>query len=246
MNAPIGLYTLNKLGIIVLSFDEIKSLENTIHELNELPLGFIPDIVISTSVHANIKCQEMAIKLSSKYRNVKILFQSKPFVAAAVLEANSILDSEYVIYMSADGETPTAAIPQMLLMIEDGSFDIVSTSRWVKGGGFDGYGIFKYCVSFLAQLLCKTLFLSKLTEFTYGFRIYRKEILSQLHFREAKHPFFLESLLVPLRLGFSIKEVPARYIHRTEGKSVVNLLTLISYLRPILRTRLAKESSFWK
>lgn len=236
---------MNKLGIIVLSFDEIKSLENTIHELNELPLGFIPDIVISTSVHANIKCQEMAIELSNSYRNVKVHFQSKPFVAAAILEANLILDCEYIIYMSADGETPSAAIPQMLLTIEEGSFDIVSTSRWIKGGGFVGYGFFKYCVSFLAQLLCKIFFLSKLTEFTYGFRIYRKDILSQLQFKEAKHPFFLESLLIPVRLGFSIKEVPARYLHRTEGKSVVNLLTLISYLRPILRTRFANKSNLW-
>ena len=211
-----------------------------------LPLGFIPDIVISTSVHANIKCQEMAIQQSNKYKNVKVHFQSKPFVAAAVLEANLILDCEYIIYMSADGETPSAAIPQMMLTIEEGSFDIVSTSRWIKGGGFDGYGSFKYCVSFLAQLLCKLVFLSKLTEFTYGFRVYKKEILSQLQFREAKHPFFLESLLIPVKLGFSIKEVPARFSHRTEGKSVVNLITLISYLRPILRTRLAKKSSLWK
>jgi dolichol-phosphate mannosyltransferase len=237
---------LNKLGIIVLSFDEVQSLKNTIRELNDLPLGFTPDIVISTSVHANIKCQEMAIELTNRFTNVKVHFQSKPFVAAAVLEANLVLDSEYIVYMSADGETPAAAIPQMLLTIEEGSFDIVSTSRWIKGGGFVGYGFFKYCLSFLAQLVCKIFFLSKLTEFTYGFRIYRKEILTQLNFREAKHPFFLESLLIPLKLGFSIKEVPARYIHRNEGKSVVNLLTLISYLRPILRIRLAEKSSLWK
>jgi hypothetical protein len=50
---------------------------------------------------------------------------------------------------------------------------------------------------------------------------------------EKKHPFFLETLLVPLRLGFKIIEIPVKWRAREEAFSVVNLRILLSYFRPI-------------
>lgn len=228
---------MNKLSIIILAFDEFKSLESTIKEINTLNLGFVPSIVISTSTNASKLCQEMAIQQSVENRNVRVYFQREPFVAAAVLEACELEGSSYVIYMSADGETPASCIPSMVKKIESESLDIVSTSRWIDGGGFEGYGPVKFCVAFLAQKVCRFIYHSQLTEFTYGYRIYRGELLKKLVFKEKKHPFFLESLLVPLSLNYKIGEVPAKYSNRTEGKSVANVIVLLTYLRPIFQVR---------
>jgi glycosyltransferase involved in cell wall biosynthesis len=237
---------MNKLGIIVLAFNEVKSLEETIKEIGALELRFKPDIVISTSIKASVLCQETAIRIASEKENVRVHFQSEPFVAAAILEACDILDTEFIVYMSADGETPPSAIPSMLSKIQTGSFDVVSTSRWIEGGGFERYGFLKYCVSFLAQKLCKVLYNSRLTEFTYGFRVYKKNVLTEFNFKEQKHPFFLESLLVPIRLGLEIAEVPAKYSHRLEGKSVVDVITILGYVRPMFRLRISRKSELKK
>ena len=227
-----------ELGIIVLAFNEVESLKETISQLEIYLKGIDCKVIISTSTHATIECQQMARDLAEKHHNVSCYFQVKPFVAAAVQEAAQNIDSQFLVYMSADGETPAEAVPRMLAMQKLVNADVVSTSRWIKGGSFSNYGGVKYLISFLAQQLCRLVYQSRLTEFTYGFRLYRSEILTDYNYHEQRHPFFLETLLVPLRMGYKIREIPVNWVPRVEGETVVNLSTLISYLRPLFFTRI--------
>jgi dolichol-phosphate mannosyltransferase len=233
------------LGIIVLAFNEVDSLEETINKIQNCLNGINFEIIISTSRRATTECQQMAEDLAHKFENVTCYYQVKPFVAAAVLEAVQKVNSQFLIYMSADGETPAEAIPRMLEMQRVEDADIVSTSRWIKGGSFSNYGGLKYLISFLAQQFCRIIYQSRLTEFTYGFRLYRSKVLTDHIYREAKHPFFLETLLVPLRAGYKIKEIPVRWEPRVEGETVVTLPTLISYLRPLVLTRVRSRAALY-
>lgn len=226
-----------KLGIIVLAFNEVDSLEETILGINETFMETKPDIVISTSRAGSIGCQQMAQGLSNEFANVRVHFQQEPFVGAAVMEAVELLDTEYVIYMSADGETPFEACPRLYSEILQSNSDIVSASRWIVGGSFSNYGKSKFAVSLFAQYLCKIVYWSRLSEFTYGFRIYRREILLKCIFLEKKHPFFLETILVPLRLGYKIVEIPVKWRAREEAFSVVNMRILLGYFRPIFSVK---------
>lgn len=225
---------MKKLAIVILAFNESFSLEQTVKEILALDLKCLSRIVISTSKDASKECQQTALALTCEFEIVEIYFQKKPYVAAAVMEVVSALNEALCVYMSADKETPVEVIPKMLNAIEIHDSDIISGSRWIEGGSFLGYGRMKHLISLSAQLLCKTIYQVKLTEFTYGYRLYKTEVLMQCDFQEKRHPFFLESLLVPLRLGFDVYEVPVKWTPRTEGKSIVNILTLISYLRPTI------------
>lgn len=227
-----------KLVIIVLAFNEIESLKETIEDLVELMESQSTQIIISTSHQADPQSIDTANLLDKKYANVSMYLQKQPYVAAAVLEAIELFESEYIVYMSADKETPASLVPYMLQEIQSSEVDIVSASRWISGSSFTGYGRLKWLISKCAQWICKLMYLSILTEFTYGFRIYKSDVLRQSLFRERKHPFFLESLLVPLRLGYKIKEIPVAWSPRTEGESVVTLRTLVSYIWPIMSVRL--------
>jgi dolichol-phosphate mannosyltransferase len=235
-----------KVSIIVLAFNENQSLRKTIQDLAALTDLTSTRILISTSANASIECLEAAKALESEFLNVNVYFQNKPFVAAAVLEALELCNSEYVVYMSADGETPATLVPSLLREMDRGCFDIVLASRWIQGGSFSNYGRLKWLLSKFAQNLCKFLYASDLSEFTYGFRIYRTPFLKTIKFHEEKHPFFLESLLIPIRLGARIKEIPAAWHPRTEGRSVMDLTTLVAYLRPIFRVRFVSKSKLIK
>jgi glycosyltransferase involved in cell wall biosynthesis len=232
-----------ELGIIVLAFNEVDSLEETISQIQSCLLGIDYEIVISTSKQATLECQEMARDLAQKHDKVSCYFQVKPFVAAAVLEVVQNIDSQFLVYMSADGETPAEALPRMLERQRLVGADVVSTSRWIKGGSFTSYGGVKYLTSFLAQQLCRLVYQSRLTEFTYGFRLYRSEVLRNYKYHEQRHPFFLETLLVPLRAGYKISEIPVNWVPRVEGQTVVTLPTLISYLRPLIFTRIQNRNT---
>jgi dolichol-phosphate mannosyltransferase len=230
-----------KLVIVVLAFNEVESLNETVSEIIALELNCLSRVVISTSKAASPRCLQAALELSSRFDKVEVYFQNKPFVAAAVMEVVSNISEELCVYMSADRETPVNVIPVMLHAMSKGDVDIVSGSRWIPGGSFSSYGWLKFLTSYFAQLLCRVVYRSRLTEFTYGYRMYRTEVLKQGVFRENKHPFFLESLLVPLRLGSEIVEVPVKWERRTEASSMVNTLTLISYLRPTILVAITKK-----
>jgi glycosyltransferase involved in cell wall biosynthesis len=229
--------------VIVLAFNEVESLRLTVNELHDLLDINSTRITISTSKRALPDCQNTAKELEIAYPNVFVYFQKNPFVAAAVLEAVDQVDSKYVVYMSADKETPAELVPQLLATIESSDFDIVAASRWINEGSFTDYGKLKYIISTGAQLLCKLLYSSRLTEFTYGFRIYKRVILKQFNYKESKHPFFLESLLVPLVLGSKTHEIPVRWKPRTEGESVATFRTWVSYLSPIIRIRFTRKNN---
>lgn len=232
---------MKNLLVVVLAYNEVNSLNETVDQLISLKIESLSRIVISTSKNADQKCQKMATVLENRFEIVQVHFQEKPFVAAAVLEVIEHANEEFTIYMSADGETPTYVIPTMISNQREKQSDIVSTSRWIEGGSFEGYGRLKQSVSYLTQRMCKVVYGSNLTEFTYGYRLYRTEILKVCKFREDKHPFFLETLLIPIRSGYSVSEVAVNWIRRREGKSVVNLATLLSYLRPLIRVRLINK-----
>jgi dolichol-phosphate mannosyltransferase len=229
---------MNKLSIIVLAFNEVESLKLTVEEIFKVMENEKIEVIISTSRRATSSCQEMSLLLQERFPNLRLHFQSEPYVAAAVLEALASVKSEFVIYMSSDKETPASLIPQLLRHIEDSDSDIVSASRWIKSGSFTNYGGVKYALSLSAQYLCKVIYTSGLTEFTYGFRIYKTDLLKSYQFREDKHPFFLESLLIPLRLNARIQEIPVNWVPRDEGTSVVDFKTLVSYLRPVFMVRI--------
>ena len=231
-----------KLHVIVLAFNEVSALKLTIRELHNLLDIDSTHITISTSRRASPECQKTADYLETIYSNVFVYYQKKPFVAAAVLEAIDQVASSYVVYMSADNETPASTVPLLLETIEANALDVVSASRWIDDGSFTGYGKLKYAISYGAQLICKLLYVSKLTEFTYGFRIYKSATLKNANFKESKHPFFLESLLVPLVLGAKTGEIPVHWEPRTEGESVATFRTWVSYLAPIIRVRFTRKA----
>jgi len=103
---------MDDLTTIVLAFNEEISLKETVFDLVKLE---IPNhqIVISTSEMASAGCQKMAALLDSEFQNVRIYYQNKPFVAAAILELVENINSKYFIYMSADGETPALLVSKL-------------------------------------------------------------------------------------------------------------------------------------
>jgi dolichol-phosphate mannosyltransferase len=229
------------LGIIVLAFNEVESLKLTINTLIRL----IPKnskVIISTSHYASKECLAVAKELSQVNKNVETYFQQKPFVAAAVLEAVEKLNSDLIIYMSADLETPPELVPKLLKAYLKGGCNIVAGSRWIQGGSFTSYGGLKLLTSFIAQSVCRALYRWNLTEYTYGYRLYERRWLEEINYRESKHPFFLESLLLPIRNGAMVIEIPVDWTPRREGNSVVTLSTLLMYLRPVFLCRFMKVS----
>jgi dolichol-phosphate mannosyltransferase len=120
----------------------------------------------------------------------------------------------------------------------EGKWDIVAASRWLPGGGFSGYGRTRQTLNRLFQLGCRLLYGTRLTDLTYAYRLYRREALLDIRWDELGHPFLLECLLKPLRLGARVIEIPCAWRPRSEGTSANSLWQMFAYVRTAVRIRL--------
>src|SRR3989344_3607154 len=113
-----------------------------------------------------------------------------------------------VVIMTADLETPPEALPAIMQKLEQG-YDMVATTRWRRGITLNGYPPVKFVLNFLFQQIFRVLYMTKLSDLTYGYRAFRIGVVKSIRWEEARHPFFFETMLKPLRLGYTIAEVDA-------------------------------------
>ena len=172
---------------------------------------------------------------------VVIYYQQKPFVGMAMREAFERVKGSHVIMMSTDLETDPDLVVKFIELEKQRPEGIVTASRWIRGGKFSGYNVFKYVLNFIFQKLLSCLFLTSCTDLTYGYRIFPTDLMRSIRWEETKHPFFLETALKPLRLGVKITEVPAVWEARTEGESQNSFFRNFMYFKPELRIRFMKK-----
>ncbi len=139
--------------------------------------------------------------------------------------------------MASDLETDPKLIPQFIATMNEGRWDIVAASRWLKGGGFQGYGGLKQFLNRVFQWFLRRSYRTSLTDLTYAYRLYRRETLQGIEWTEAGHPFLLECLLKPLRRGAKITEIPCVWRARQEGTSANSIWQMARYLKTAFRIR---------
>ena len=81
----------------------------------------------------------------------------------------------------------------------------------------------------------------RLTDLTFAYRLYRREVLEGIRWEELRHPFLLECLLKPLRLGARAAEVPCRWRCRDQGESAGSYKLMLQYVPVALRVRLQRR-----
>lgn len=173
---------------------------------------------------------------------VRIVYQSLPFIGGAYRTGFEVARGSHLVMMSADLETDPASVPRMLEEAQQYPASIIATSRWTAGGGFSGYGVPKRICNALFQLFFRILYGTRLTDLTFGFRVFPLITMRAIRWQEVRHPFFLESCLAPLRLGISFRELPAHWASRTEGESQNSFLATFRYFPTAFRIRFCRRS----
>lgn len=219
------------------------------------------DTILETCNHADLheffivlcdKSTPECVKTAEHIRDtvqdvpVVIYYQQRRFVGAAMQEAFERVQGSHVIMMSTDLETDPNLVPVYIEMAKKNPDQIVTASRWIKGGGFKGYSKVKYVLNFIFQKVLSLIFWTSLSDLTYGFRIFPSDLMKSIRWEEDKHPFFLETALKPLRLGVKFQEVPTVWYSRTEGESQNTFLRNFVYFRTEFHVRFMKKADILK
>ena len=127
---------------------------------------------------------------------------------------------EFLIEMDADFSHSFSDLKNILQNSKN--FDVVIGSRYIPGGGSNGWDFKRKLLSSYANKLSKVLLRSKINDMTSGFRSYSSEALNEINYFSTKsdgYSFQIEMTIRSIEKKLSIKEVPIIFTERSLGNS---------------------------
>jgi dolichol-phosphate mannosyltransferase len=148
---------------------------------------------------------------------------------------------DVIVRLDSDNTHEPQYITSLLSKLDEG-FDVVTASRFQKGGGQSGVGLYRAIISYCAQIFIKIVFgLWGQKEFSCGFRAYRASIIQRAiriygnQFIQLKGLGFtctLEKMIKLKLLGARFAEIgfQLRYDKKTGYSKMVTSVTTLGYL----------------
>ena len=230
------------VSIFIYATDEHDSLLETVHGIvSSCESSDIEKILIIRSQNASQSCLEAISMLKEEYPGtVDSVKQIHPYLGGAISDSKQWLSSSHVILICADLAIDLACVPTMIAEEKLFPEGMVKASRWLKPNLFHNYSSVKKFFNRIAQSFLRTLFHSEITDFTNPVQIMPAELFKSIDWKEKNVAIMLELVLMPVKMGVKIKEIPTDYYGRTEGKSKNSFLQTILYLRTALRIKFSK------
>jgi glycosyltransferase involved in cell wall biosynthesis len=230
------------VSIIMPVMDETTSLRETVEIVMNENGPAIHEIICLTSKFSSPDALAVCHELAGRWPGtVLVREQVRPYLGGALQDAYAWASGSHILLMASDLETPPHAAKDLIAEARKG-WDIVATTRWRGGGGFRGYNPVKYVLNWVFQKVIGALYHTNLTDLTFGYRIYRTEVLRNHEWTEFRHPFLLECLLRPLKRGATATEIPVFWEPRREGESHNSFWRNFLYFRIALKLRLGAEN----
>jgi dolichol-phosphate mannosyltransferase len=147
--------------------------------------------------------------------------------------------ADYVLEMDCDFSHDPTDVPRLLAACESGA-DLALGSRYVPGGGTENWGRGRRIVSEGGSLYARVLLGVGIRDLTGGFKCYRRAVLERIDLdaiHSKGYAFQIEGTYRTLRAGFTVVEVPIRFIDRTAGHSKMSRTIFLEAVArvPVLR-----------
>jgi len=139
---------------------------------------------------------------------------------------------EFVILMDADLSHHPKFIASMIELQRIKNLDIVTGTRYANGGGVYGWDLRRKVISRGANFLAQFMLQPGVSDLTGSFRLYRKEVLSDLVSKAVSkgYVFQMEMMFRARISGYSIGEVPIHFVDRFYGESKLGRTEIFEYL----------------
>lgn len=238
---------LQSVSIILPVVNETISLERTVDIILRDAADRICEIIIVICSRTTPESRATIDLLVQQHPGLIVVHnQSLPYLGGALREAFDLARGTHTALMASDLETNPDELAQMLDESDRHPDAIIQASRWRKGGSFTGYSPLKLVLNRIFQMFFSVLYGVSLTDMTFGYRIYPTRVIQSIAWEELRHPFLLECLVKPIRLGTPVVEVTSVWTARIEGESQNTFFRNFVYFRTGFKTRFASRKSILK
>ncbi len=235
------------LSIIIATIDETDSLRKTVEILTQTcNRRDIKEIIVVVCEKTTAECMSVVGTLQNIAQNIPIRLytQKEPGLGSALNEAFDLVKGSHLVYLGADMDTDPFLVSVMVEKAKENPDAIILASRWLKGGGFEGYGAINRLLNFVFQKLVQVIYCTKVSDLTYGYRIIPEDKLHSIVLECRSPAIGLESNLKFIRLKYRFVEVPTLWRARSQGKAQTTFFMKLKYTITVIKVRFATVESF--
>jgi len=218
VNKPVKGFSV-KLSVVIPVYNEEKTIQEIVRRVQEVA---IEKEVIIVNDGSDDGTSQALIDLADNYDNLVLVHQTRnQGKGAALREGFAHVTGEIILIQDADLEYDPRDYSQLLPPILDGRADIVYGSRFLGGPHrvlFFWHSVGNKFLTLLSNMLNNL----NLTDMEVGYKVFRRQILDQIHLKSNRFGFEPEFTAKIARLRPRIYEVPISYSGRSyeEGKKI--------------------------
>ncbi len=223
---------MNKIiSLIIPAYKEKDNLESLVTGLAGALGAYEYEIVIVDD-NSNDGSEELVKTLSTDYPVRIIVRKDKKGLASAVVDGFGYAKGDTIVVMDADLQHPVGVVPSLLKAIENGA-DIAIGSRYIAGGGCEGWSLLRRVMSkgaaFISHLFLPST--RKIKDPMSGFFVFKKDVVKDAKLNPSGFKILLEILM--LGKWDTVVEVPFMFVTRAKGESKLNAKQQLDYLKHI-------------
>ncbi|MBN1152422.1 MAG: glycosyltransferase [Dehalococcoidia bacterium] len=219
------------LSLIVPTFRERDNIAPLVQRLDDALTGVDYEVVIMDD-NSRDGTEELVADLSNSYPVRIVVRTDKRGLASAVVDGFAHARGAIVGVMDADLQHPPEVVPTLLHAIKNGA-DLAIGSRYVKGGGCEGWSLLRRVMSrgagFLAHLFLPST--RGIADPMSGFFMFRPTIIQGATLLPTGYKILLEMLV--MGRPQHVAEVPFVFVTRTAGESKLRITQQVDYLKHI-------------
>ncbi|GJR12410.1 dolichol-phosphate mannosyltransferase subunit 1 [Tanacetum coccineum] len=179
--------------------------------------------------------QDIVKQLQQVYGEDRILLRARPKklgLGTAYIHGLKHASGNFVVIMDADLSHHSNKFRKQI----ETSADIVTGTRYVRGGGVHGWTLMRKLTSRGANVLAHTLLWPGVSDLTGSFRLYKKSVLEDIISScvSKGYVFQMEMIVRASRKGYHIEEVPITFVDRVYGSSKLGGSEIVEYLKGLV------------
>jgi dolichol-phosphate mannosyltransferase len=205
--------------------------------LTEASLKYEVVIVDDSSPDGTLEVAQAIRKSFGEDKVIIVSRRGKLGLGTAYSAGLAVAKGNRIILMDADMSHHPKAIPRMVTKMDAEKVDIVTGTRYIRGGGVYGWDSFRKLTSRTANFLADFLLNPKVSDLTGSFRLYERKALETILPRITctGYAFQMEIVVRAREAKMTIAEVPIIFVDRIYGESKLGPKEIILYLKGLVQ-----------
>jgi dolichol-phosphate mannosyltransferase len=222
-----------ELSLIVPTYNERENIVPLVERIHKSLFNYNYELIVVDD-NSPDGTSELAKSLSSQYPVSVLVRTTERGLASAVVAGFNQAKGEVLGVIDADLQHPPEFIPDLLNAIRGGA-DVAIASRYIPGGGIEGWTLKRKIISKGAKLPANLLLSSarKIKDPLSGFFLFRRKVIDGAVLSPTGYKILLEVLA--RGNANNVVEVPYTFKERERGKSNLTAKEQINYLKHLYR-----------